>query len=58
MTKNDAISHYNRLEGVSKIILDLKGSRDITQEYVGELNDLLNRVTVAQKKLPWNPDNK
>lgn len=58
MTKNDAISHYNRLEGVSKIILDLKGSRDVTQEYVGELNDLLNRVTVAQKKLPWNPNNK
>jgi hypothetical protein len=64
MKIDTAISHYNRLEGVERILTDLyrnrlsdPGIKD--PDYDQYSHNLLKAITTvkgAQSKLPWSPD--
>jgi hypothetical protein len=64
MTKDKAISHYNRLEGIERILTELYQARlkdsDVRDsDYDQYSHNLLKAITTvkgAQNKLPWTPD--
>lgn len=55
MTKDKAISHYNRLEGVTKIITDILNTPEKPSGYSSLLQQALESIGEAQRKLPWSP---
>lgn len=56
MNTNQAISHYNRLEGVFRVIAELINDPNTSPEYKEDLNIVVGRLAAAQGKLPWSPE--
>jgi hypothetical protein len=61
MTNNQVISHFNKLEGVDRILKDLynvalvTGRHDSYDPYTQKLLNAILAVTNAQRELPWSP---
>ena len=55
MTKDKAISHYNRLEGVNKIIVDILNAPEKPSGYSSLLQLAMENIEQAQRTLPWSP---
>ena len=56
MTKDNAISHYNRLQGAFQILSELTKLSDTPAMYKEDLTIALGRIAAAQGKLPWSPE--
>ena len=56
MTKDTAISHYNRLQGTLQVIAELSRHGDAPEVYKEDLNIAIGRIVAAQGKLPWSPE--
>lgn len=56
MTKDTEITHFNRLEGVTKVIQDLMGATEKPLGYHTTLQEVLDQVRAAQGALSWSPE--
>jgi len=62
MSQNTVISHYNKLEGVERILVDLYNvalkstNQDVYDPYTANLLKCISDVKGAQRKLGWTPD--
>ena len=61
MTNNTVISHYNKLEGIDRILKDLynvalaNGRHDSYDPYAQRLLGAILAVAAAQRQLGWSP---
>lgn len=61
LTNNTVISHYNKLEGVDRILTELYGAalragqHNTYDPYTQKLLNAILAVASAQRELPWSP---
>jgi len=61
LTNNTIISHFNKLEGIDRILADLYGAalraskQDRYDAYAQKLLNAILAVASAQRELPWSP---